>query len=160
MKSLHKTALILATILLSLAVFTSCDFDTSPEPEHPTKVTYRISADYTEYDGPEQLLLDIQEWIQQNGVGYAADASYSTGAASEFVKQDAEAAKQMDAFLAKFKDYLNTTVKSALKAGTYGDNPQVNAKFYTYVMREQGEDRTVKTASVLFVYPDNGSEGQ
>ena len=160
MKSLHKTALLMATLLLSLAVFTSCDWDNSPEPEHPTMVTYQISADYTEYVGPDQLLLDIQTWVEENKTGYAANANYSTGAASEFVKQDQEAAKVMDSFTVKFKNYLETTVKAALAAGTYGSKPVVKATFYTYTYREQGEERSVKTAIVNFAYPDNGSTDQ
>ena len=154
MKLLHKTSLLLATLLLSIAAFTACDWDNSPEPEFPTMVTYMISASYTEYVGPDELLTDILAWIKENKTGYAANANYTTGAKSEFVTQDAEAAKKMDAFLEKFKNYLENTIKPALAAGTYGDNPHVDGKFYTFAMREQGEDRTVKTASVFLVYPD------
>lgn len=154
MKSLHKTRIILATLLLSTLAFTSCDWDNSPEPEFPSKVTYSISADYTEFDGPEQLLLDIQAWVQENKEGLALDGNFSSGAASEFANVDAQAAKQLDAFTTKFRNYLNTTVKSALDAGTYGDNVRVNAKFYTYVVRGQGENPSVKTTSVFFTYPE------
>lgn len=160
MKYLRKTSLLLAAMLLSLTVFTSCDWDNSPEPEYPSKVTYSISADYTEFDGPEQLLLDIKSWIEDNKTGYLADASYSTGAASEFVNQDAQAAKVMDQFTAKFINYLQTTVKEALAAGTYGEGVQVNARFYTYVQRDLGQDRDVKVTLVPFVYPDNASTAQ
>ena len=33
------------------------------------------------------MIKDIKDWIQKNQTGYAADANYTTGAKSEFVKQ-------------------------------------------------------------------------
>ena len=154
MKSLHQYALLFVTLLLSVTTFSSCEWDTSPEPEYPTKVTYSISASYTEYTGPDKLIDDIEDWVQENQMGYAADANYTTGAASEFVKQDAQAAQEMEKFLTKFKNYLNNDVRNALAAGTYGENVTVHGLFYTYVVRQQGQDPTVRTETVVFSYPN------
>jgi hypothetical protein len=154
MNKLHKYTLMLVTILLAVTAFSSCDWDNSPEPEYPTKVTYSISASYTEFSGPDELIKDIKDWIQKNQTGYAADANYTTGAASEFVRQDAQAAQEMNKFLKLFQDYLNNDVRKALAAGTYGQDVTVRIAFYVYVVRYQGEDRTVKTETVMFTYPN------
>jgi hypothetical protein len=154
MNKLHKYTLMLVTILLAVTAFSSCDWDNSPEPEYPTKVTYSISASYTEFSGPDELIKDIKDWIQKNQTGYAADANYTTGAKSEFVKQDAAAAKEMDKFLNLFKSYLENDVKRELAAGTYGSNVTVHALFYTYVARLQGQEPTVRTETVVFDYPN------
>lgn len=154
MNSLHKTTMLLAVLLLTVAASTSCDWDNSPEPEYPTRVTYTISAGYTEYSGPDQLILDIESWIKENQMGYTADANYTTGAASEFTRQDANASQEMNKFLTLFQNYLQNNVKKALASGTYGENVTVKAAFYVYVVRGQGEDRTVRTETVMFTYPD------
>ena len=154
MKSLHKFSLLFVILLLAGMTLSSCEWDNSPEPDFPTRVTYAISAGYTEYSGPEQLITDIQKWIKENEMGYAADANYSTGAASEFVRQDAQAAQEMNKFLKLFQDYLNNDVRRALAAGTYGQDVTVRIAFYVYVVRYQGEDRTIKTETVMFTYPN------
>ena len=154
MNFLHKYTLVLVTLLLTVTAFSSCEWDNSPEPEYPLKVTYSISASYTEYSGPDELIEDIKDWIQENQTGYVADANYKTGAKSEFVNQDAAAAKEMDKFLALFKSYLQNDVRNALAAGEYGNNVTVHALFYTYVARLQGEEPTVRTETVVFNYPN------
>jgi hypothetical protein len=70
MKQIYKYALALACIILATTSFTSCDWDNSPEPEHPLFVTYTISAGNVSFSGPEQLLTDIMAWVKANSIIY------------------------------------------------------------------------------------------
>ena len=139
-------------LISSLLTFNSCEFDNSPEPDYPTYATYSISAGYTQYSGPEQLLTDIMEWVKANEDIYDTSAHYSTGAASEFTRQDAEAIQKYNDFANKFKAYL-TEVGNKIAKGDYGPNVQVNGQFYSYVSRAQGEGGTLKTDSMSLIYP-------
>jgi len=153
---------LLCVILALTAVFTSCELDDSPEPDHPLYVTYSISADNMSFDGPEQLLLDIKSWIKTNQVVYDKQVSYTTGEASEFAKTDAEAVKKYEEFLPKFIAYLDE-VKKKLAANAYRDDPswtsgKVTATFYAWASRTQGQDGHLKYEQLEFVYPEPDSQ--
>ena len=149
--------MLLASMFLSLATFTSCEWDDSPEPEHPLYVTYTITAGAIEYTGPELLLPEIQAWIKTNQIVYDKPASYTTGEASEFAKTDAEAIKKYnDEFAPKFKSYLKE-LNSKLAAGAYGDNVKVNATFYLAASRTQGKDGTLKYEEIQFIFPSSNN---
>lgn len=153
MKSFSKLFMLLACLTLVTAAFTSCEFDTSPEPEHPLYVTYTISAGTVQFDGPELLLTEIQTWIKKNQVVYDKSVKYSTGEASEFTKTDTEAIKKYsDEFLPKFKKYLND-LSSRLAAGEYGDEVKVNAIFYVTAHRTQGYEGSLRYEEIKYAYP-------
>lgn len=148
---IKRLSLLFACMILSLSTFNSCEFDTSPEYDHPLYVTYTISAGSVDFVGPDELLLDIQEWIKENQVIYDKQVSYKTGAASEFSKADAEAGTKFDEFLPIFRSYLDE-VKKKLQAGTYKAN-SVSAIFYVYASRSQGEQGNIKYDQIKFSYP-------
>ena len=153
MKAIQKLSMLLVCLMLSLATFTSCEWDDSPEPEHPLYVTYTITAGTIQYTGPELLLPEIQAWIKANQIVYDKGVNYSTGDASEFAKTDAEAIKKYnDEFSPKFKAYLKE-LDSKLAGGTYGDNATVNATFYMAASRTQGQDGNLAYEEIQYVYP-------
>ena len=137
-----------------LAGIASCEFDDSPEPDHPLYVTYTISAGYGEYLGPDSLFLEVKDWIKANQKVYDVKLNYKTGEASEFANQDAAAIKNYEEFVPKFKAYL-AQLKTKLAAGEYLDANTVSVTFYTYAARTQGQDGTLRYEQFDFTYPDN-----
>ncbi len=153
MKTFSKLFMLLACLTLAVSTFTSCEFDTSPEPEHPLYVTYTISAGTVLFEGPDLLLAEIQAWIKSNQVVYDKSVKYSTGEASEFTKTDTEAIKKYsDDFLPKFKNYLKD-LSSRLAAGDYGDNVKVNAVFYVTAHRTQGYEGSLRYEEIKYAFP-------
>lgn len=145
--------MLLACLVLALAAFTSCEWDTSPEPEHPLYVTYTITAGTVQYVGPELLLPEIEGWIKANQIVYDKAVKYSTGEASEFTKTDTEAAtKYENTFVPKFKAYLDE-LTGKLASGTYGDSVTVNATFYITAYRTQGQDGSLRYEEFNYVFP-------
>jgi len=144
-------------LLLSMTTVSSCDWeklDRSPEPEHPLYVTYTISASSLDFTGPEQLLLDIQDWIKANNSIYDKQVNYKSGEASEFTQTDAEAVKKYEEFVPKFKAYLDNEVKDLLRSGHYGEpTATVSALFSIYAARTQGESGNLKYEQISFTYP-------
>lgn len=157
MKTLRYLSVLLACALMATTAFTSCEWDDSPEPDHPLFVTYTVSATDSVFVGPAQLLLDIEAWIRANHDIRDVEVSYSTGEASEFAKTDAEAVKRYEAFAPKFKAYLQQEVYSKLKKGDYGTNVTVDAIFHIFATRTQGEKGTLRYESLKFSYPDTPS---
>ena len=149
MKKFYIVSILLISSLLAL---TSCEFDTSPEPDYPLYATYTISANYTQFSGPAQLLTDIMQWVKANQDIYDTPVRYSTGAATEFAKTDAEAIERYNEFLIKFKAYLVEASKKVAE-GAYGSAAQVNGQFYVYAARTQGQDGNLKSESVPLIYP-------
>jgi len=153
MKQIYKYALSLACIILAATSFSSCEWDNSPEPDHPLYVTYTISAGSVSFEGPEELLNEMLAWIKANAIIYDTQVNYTSGTASEFAKTDAEATQKYETqFMPKFRSYLNE-VKGKLASGAYGSNVQVKATFYTFASRGQGEQRDLKYEQVEFVFP-------
>jgi hypothetical protein len=153
MKTFQNISMLMVCIILAATAFTSCEWDTSPEPDHPLYVTYTITASNIDFSGPEQLLPDMRAWIKANQIIYDKPVSYSTGEASEFTKTDAEAIKKYEEeFLPKFKAYLEE-VKGKLKSGDYGAGAVVNATFYTAATRTQGKDGNLKYEQFTLAYP-------
>ena len=99
MKWIETSLLRLACLFLAVTSFTSCEWDTSPEPEHSLYITYTISAGIASFEGPEQLMLDIQAWIKENQEIYDKKVNYSTGEASEFTKTDDDVVKKYEEFV-------------------------------------------------------------
>lgn len=154
MKSLFRITLLMTCMMLASGMFTSCEFDTSPEYDHPLYVTYTISAGSLEFSGPEQLLVDINAWIKSNQIVYDKQVNYSTGDASEFAKTDAEAITQYNTFYPKFKAYLDE-VKGKLATGTYGELEQpIKAIFYVSASRTQGKEGHLKYDQISFNFPE------
>lgn len=153
MKLIKRLSLLLVCLILSLESFNSCDFDTSPEPDHPLYVTYTISAGSVEFTGPDVVLQDINSWIKENQVVYDKQVSYKSGAASEFSKTDTEAVKKYEEFLPVFRAYLEE-VKKKLATGTYGEKTSgVSAVFFVFASRTQGEEGHLKYDQINFSYP-------
>ena len=145
--------MLVACLILAATAFTSCEWDTSPEPEHPLYVTYSITAGNIDFSGPELLLTDMQEWIKANQYIYDKQVNYSTGEASEFANTDNEAIKKYENdFLPKFKAYLEE-VKGKLKSGAYGEGVVVNATFYATASRTQGKDGNLRYEQFKLDYP-------
>lgn len=153
MKKFFPISLFVACLFVATALLSSCEFDASEEPDHPYYASYAMSADYTEYNGPDQLLLDFQNWVKENQVYYDKQITYSTGGASEYAETDAEAIKRFNEnFVPKVKAYFEE-LKSKLANGIYG-NVKVDGKFYVYLARFQGEGSgTLKSESIFLVYP-------
>ena len=154
MKRNHKPLLLLASAFLSMMAFISFGFNTPADPEHPLFVSYEISVGYDQYNGPDLLLTEIKNWIEANSIYYDVEINYSTGAVEEFAHTDAEAIQKFDAFVPKFKAYLNE-VYSKLSKGSYEGVSKVNADFYVYAKRAQGQGKDLKSEHVNFVYPAN-----
>lgn len=158
MKIIKKLSLVLACVMLAAAAFTSCDWDTSPEPEHPLYVTYSVTAGYVTFIGPDQLLTDIQTWIKANQIVHDEPVNYTTGEASEFEKTDANYVKKYEEFVPRFKSYLNDVVMTNLNAGNY-DNKETNTKanvvatFFVSASRVQGQNGNLKYEEFKFSYP-------
>lgn len=152
MKSFQRLSILFILLVLSL---TSCDWDNSPEPPHPTYVTYNISAWLEDgYTGPEQLFKDINTWIKNNSKSQVNKVDYTTGDASEFKTTDAEALTNYAAFKSSFTKYLDTEVKARLAAGAYDSKDvKVNATYYVFAERQQGNDNLLKSEKVVFTYP-------
>lgn len=141
--------------VIAVAAFTACEWDSSPEPEHPLFVTYIITAGVDEYTGSDELLQDINKWIKTNQKAYDVEVSYSSGAASEFAQTDAEAIKIYEAFAPKFKAFLNECLAKLAK-GNYEPDNQVNATFFIAATRTQGQGGGLKYEKVQLIYPNNG----
>ena len=154
MKFFEKISLRLVCMLMLARLTTSCDWDTSPEYDHPLYVTYTITASALSFDGPEQMLLDIQAWIKENQEAYDKQVNYKTGEASEFSKTDAEAIKKYEEFVPKFKAYLDE-MKKKLDGGAYNDDisGDIRALFNVYAARTQGEGGNLKYDQIEFRYP-------
>lgn len=158
MRITKRLSLMLACVLLAATAFISCDWDASPDPEHPLYVTYSVSAGYVSFQGPDLLLQDIQAWIKDNQIVYDKAVNYSTGEASEFEKTDAEAVKKYEEFAPKFKTYLNNVVMTNLKEGKYDDKEtntkaSVTAIFFVSAARVQGQNGNLKYEEIKFSYP-------
>lgn len=154
MKSIQRLSALFILLVLSL---TSCDWDNSPEPPHPTFISYNISAWLDEgYVGPVNLATDINAWIKEHSITYDKKVNYSTGDASEFKTTDAEALKNYDTFKANFTKFL-AEIKDKLSQGAYKTPNEtalkVNATFYTFAERQQGNDNLLKSEKVVFTYP-------
>lgn len=136
-----------------MPAFTSCEWDTSPEYDHPLYVTYSITAGIVSYDGPEALLLDFQSWVKENQNIYDKQVNYSKGEASEFAKADAEAIKKYEEFAPKFQAYL-ADLKKRLEGGAYSEDITggVTATFFTSAARTQGESGHLKYDQIEFTY--------
>lgn len=135
MKSSLKNFLLIACLMLGAPLFNSCEWDTSPEPEHPSYITYTISAAIIDFVGPDQLQTDIKTWIKENQDVYDKEVYYSTGEASEFSKTDAEAVKKYEAFVPKFKAFIDEC-KARLAANKYGElTTPVKARFSVFASR-------------------------
>lgn len=152
MKKIYRLSLLTICFLLSMTALTSCEFDTSPEPDYPKYVTYTISVGHTSYSGPDAFLSDIMTWVKDNQVIYDTPANYTTGAPSEFTQQDAEAVQKYNAFVPKVKAYFEE-MRGKLNNKVYGDSPKVNGTFYVFVTRGQGQGRDLKSETITFVYP-------
>lgn len=156
MKKIEKYYKLLTSLILAVVTFTSCEWDKSPEYDHPTCVTYAISSGILSFEGPEQLQRDILAWIKENSIDYDKEVSYSTGEASEFTKTDAEAIKKYnEEYLPKFKSYLDE-LRRKLGLGTYGELPngKVRILFYTTASRTQGQGGNLKYEQFEFNYPE------
>ena len=153
MRQFVKTSLLLFSMMIASAVFTSCEWDTSQDPPHPLYVSYTITASTAEFVGPQLLLQDINAWIKENQLVYDKAVNYTTGEASEFAKTDAQAVSEYEIFLPKFRAYLDE-VKTQLAAGKYGEitNP-VSAIFAVYAKRTQGKEGNLKYDQIKFTYP-------
>lgn len=153
MKPSLKSLLLIACLMLGASMFNSCEWDTSPEPEHPSYITYTISAASIEFNGPDQLLTDIKDWIKEYQDVYDKEVYYSTGEASEFSKTDAEAVKKYEAFLPKFKSFIDEC-KNRLASGKYGElETPVKARFSVFAKRTQGQDGNLRYDEVSLTHP-------
>ncbi|MBQ6080683.1 MAG: hypothetical protein IJK93_10470 [Muribaculaceae bacterium] len=157
MKQFYKTCMTCALMLLFSAAFSSCNLDDSPEYDHPVYVSYTITATDISFTGPEQLLLDIQEWINANQLIYDVKINNSTGEQSDYAQSDTEARNKYGTFASKFKAYL-AEVEAKLAAGGYGASAQVKAQFSITATRMQGNDRTLQYEAVDLVYPKANAE--
>ena len=158
MKLFERLSLVTICTILALAALSSCEWDTSEEPDHPLYVTYTISAGSVMFIGPDILLVDIQAWIRANQNVYDKSVNYTSGDLSEFEKTDKDAVKKYEEFAPKFKKYLEDELMTDLKAGKY-DDPETNtpatvqAVFYISASRAQGPDGHLKYEEVKFSYP-------
>ena len=158
--SKYLKSFFILVFMLAMPAFSSCDWgdlDSSDDPEFPLYVSYRISVGQIEFNGPDQLLLDINAWIKANQVMFDRQVTYTTGDPSEFTKTDAEAIKKYDEFVPKFKTYL-ADVKRRVADGFYSTAEQpdvtVHAKFYTYATRVQGKGNDLKSENFELNYPE------
>jgi len=153
MKKFYSLALKTLCLTLMIVSLTACEFDTSPEPDYPTYVTYTISVGNTAFSGPEQLLTDINTWVKNNEMRYDTPANYSSGSPSEFAKTDAEAVQKYEEFVPKVKAYFEE-VKGKLNSKVYGsDVNSVHGTFYVFVARTQGQGGNLKSETIELVYP-------
>jgi hypothetical protein len=154
MKTLQKNLLLLGCLILAAMSFNSCEFNHIPDPEHPTFVSYTISATNDGFNGPDQLLADIHAWIKDNQLVYDIEVGYSTGEKSEFTKPDNEAIIKYEQFVSKFRAYLSDQ-KAKLAAGKYGNiTHPISATFNVFAKRFQGQEGTLKYEQIDFHYPD------
>ena len=144
--------MICTCMIIAAASFSSCNWDDSPEYDHPTYITYYITAGDNTFTGPEQLLLDFQTWVNANQLIYDVEIKQDN-----YSERDAEALKKYEGFAAKFREYL-TEVEAKLASDKYGANVKVKAQFYITAYRIQGENRTLKTETVDFQYPRPSAE--
>lgn len=154
MKILQKNLLFLGCLILVIMSFDSCEFNNITDPEHPSFVSYTITAGNLNFTGPDQLLADIRSWIKENQIVYDVEVNYSTGEKSEFTKPDNEAIVKYEQFAPKFTAYLSE-LKTKLAAGKYGNiEHPVSATFYVSAVRSQGQEGTLKYDQISFHYPD------
>ena len=138
---------------MAFTALNSCDWDTSPEPDHPLYVAYTISASTSDLIAPIDLKQDINLWIKANQLTYVKQVNYSTGDASEFTKTDNQAISEYEKFLPLFQSYLEE-VKAKLAAGTYGKiTTPIDVTFAVFAKRDQGEGGNLKYDQVKLVYP-------
>lgn len=157
MKTLERNLLFLGCLILAVLSFNSCEFNHIPDPEHPTYVSYTISAGSLSYNGPDQVLADIKSWIRDNQDVYDVEVHYSTGEKSEFTKHDNEAIIRYEKFVTKFKAYLDE-LKSNLSAGKYGKiDHAISATFFVSAVRAQGQEGTLKYDQIEFHFPEVGN---
>ena len=155
MKLFYKFCIACACMFIAATSLSSCDWDSSPDYDHPTYVTYSVTATDISFIGPEQLLHDIQTWIEANQSIYDTKIEHPTGGDSDYVASDAEAVAKYEAFASKFKAYLNE-LQGKLEADKYGSGTKVKAQFAISATRMQGNDRTIRQETVDFVYPKGG----
>ncbi len=156
MNKIYSFTVLLFSLLTVIGMASSCDINMHEDPDHPSYVTYTISAGEISFSGPDQLLLDIQAWIKSNQISYDTQVSYTTGEASEFARTDAEAVKRYEEFLPKFRAYLDH-VDAELARGTYGNVEQVKATFYVFASRAQGKGNDIRYEHIEFSYPKTAS---
>lgn len=152
MKTYQKLFAGILCCVMALAGFTACEWDNSPEPEHPLYVTYTITAGPIEYTGSDVLLQDINKWVKTNQKIYDVKVNYTTGEASEFTETDAKAIEVYEAFAPKFKAFLDEC-HTKLAKGEYEPDSQVDATFFIAATRTQGEAGGLKYEQVKLVYP-------
>jgi len=153
MKRIYTIALLLSSLLM-LTCVSSCEFDNSPEPpDYPLYVSYIITAKDLSFEGPKVVLNEIDQWIKTNRVAYDVRMNYSTGEASEFATQDAEAVKKYEEFATKFKAYLDNELKAKLASGAFEGVTTVRATYSITATRMQGQEGTLKYEQVSFTYP-------
>ena len=134
--------------------FLSCGLGDKTDPDHPLFVSYVISVVCEEYNGPEQLLTEINNWISNNSVYDDIEVNYTTGAIEEFAKSDADELKKYEELLTKFKSYLNE-LNGKLSKGSYSGVSNVDIDFFVYAKRLQGQGKDLKSEHVRFIYPSN-----
>ena len=151
MKTFQKLSVLLVCLALGLM---SMQCDNSPEPPHAKFVSYTIAAemDLTNYTGPQSLSNDFKAWVDNNEVYYDLPFEYSTGAASEFAKYDAEALKKYDPFKTKLLQQLEK-MRGQLNSNSYGKDAKVKATIRVFAERGQGQDRVLKEENINFTYP-------
>ncbi len=161
MKRIYTIAMLLMGLLTIVGVAMSCgidDISSHEDPEHPLFVSYAITAGVvsTSEETSPQLMRNILKWIQENQKVYDRQVNYKTGEASEFATTDAEAIRNYEEFVPKFKAYLNK-ISEDLANGTYGKEITVNARFQVYAKRSQGENGTLMYEEFDYVYPTPNS---
>jgi len=152
MNQIKKTFFMLVCMILASAAFTSCEWDQSPEYDHPIFASYTISAEYKSFSGNEKVLTDIMAWVKANAIYFSEEINYKTGAIEEFAKSDSEAVTRFQEFKSMFKNYL-LGVRNDLDRGVYGDTPKISATFNVFAKRGQGDNRDLVQETVEFNYP-------
>ncbi len=149
MKTFKKSFMLLAVLALSLI---SCDWDTSPEPDHPTYITYTISAITENFNGPSMLQSDMEKWIKKNTVIYYEKTNTLAGNETDYARNDPEALKKYEAFKSTLSTFLSTGIKAEIDKGTYGVSKDIKAQgtFQVYVDRDGS---VLKSEKMEFSYP-------
>jgi len=158
MKNLYRLSLLITCFVIACTVVSSCGLDTPEDPDFPLYVTYNISVEVEDFNGSNQLLADINKWVETNKFAYDEKVNYTTGAPEEFAESDKKAIEEKyDVFVPKFKAFLEE-IKSKLANGTYGDHKQVKARFLVYCSRMQGQGKLLASEVIDFVYPSSSAE--
>ena len=158
MKKFYKFSLFITCFIFACISFSSCGINTTEDPDFPLYVTYSISVYCDEFNGPDQLLTNINKWVDDNHYAYDEKVNYSTGAPEEFTTSDKMAVEEKyNVFLPKFKTFLEET-RTKLANGAYGDaKQQVKAHFIVYCSRLQGQGNTLACDGIDFIYPTQSS---